>query len=259
MTDENLGESGLETGNVENTLQQPETPSAPENVSYQQNTAEPEKMIPQSEVNNMTAAVRRKSYDKGVEAGKAQNGLQANVDNSASVNESNSSNKGIDQSQMRDMINTQMAEYSNQQKAEAQKRHLDEVANQMVNKFVRDAEEAKKNIDGFDETMARVDLVTVAPGVFATASTLDNPAAVLHHLVANKVIDLASLEELSKKAPELVEFELKKISDRLKQNKNAKNSHAAPDPISQIDTDVRDGMGGAEPESIADFKSIYLG
>ena len=257
MTDE-TSVDGLETNGVDSAVQQTSEQVAPsDNTNYQVEAQE--KLISQSDVNKIVTAQKQKSYDRGLAAAR-QSQVQENYrPEQQSVHSGGvESAPGMNKSQIDEMIKSGVAESMQQQKLQAEQNHWQGVANGMVKKFEESANEARDNIEGFNDTMSRIDLVKVAPGLFAAASSLDNPAEVLHHLVANRAIDIKSLDNLSNDAPQLAAAELKKISDRLKQNKNAKNLPNAPDPIGQIDTNVRDGIGGAEPQSIADFKNSDL-
>ncbi len=255
MTDENLSAEGLPSDGSVGEVS-PSQDSSSEHVGTQAQIDQ-EKSFTQSELNDISGTVRRKSFDKGFEAGLSQSQQEtrshhdvANANGAASFNES----------KVRELVNTQLAEISKNQQATIDKHRIDEQAAQIFKSIDASAEAAKEKIPDFVEVMESVNGFVSTPGILSAVHTLDNSAEVLHYLAKNpsKIPALAALSSdvnMSKAAAS----ELKVISDRLKQNDNAKNSPSAPNPISQIDTNVRDGIGGSEPDSIADFKEIYTG
>lgn len=256
MTDENLSAEGLPSDGSAGEVSQPSQDVSSEHVNTQAATDQ-EKLFTQSELNNMQGTVRRKSYDKGYEAGISQN--QSGTQSQHGAANEGGSAASLDESKVRELINSQIAEVSRQYQADAEDRRVKDYANNIYRSIDANAEAclAKDDIPGFKASMDRVNGFAQFPAVLDVAHTLDNSAEVLRHLSSDEGIDkLAGMAILSRDA---VAERLKKISDRLKQNDNAKKSPSAPNPISQIDTNVRDGIGGSEPDSIADFKEIYTG
>lgn len=163
---------------------------------------------------------------------------------------------GVDEAKIREMISSQVAELSRSHQAAAEnQRHVNE-ANRIYSNI---DENAKANIPA-DEmqdylaSLTRVNGFVEFPGVLQAVHDLDNSAEVLRHLSSDEGVDkLAGMKVLSDAA---VAGRIKKISDRLKQNKSAKDSPSAPNPISRIETNIRDGLGGNQPATVTELRSL---
>ena len=250
MTDEDLSVDGLSSA-VSAGETSPASQEVPSERIGTQAVAEQEKLLTQNEVNNMIGAAKRKAYEKGLDAAQTQGQTTTQSQNSGAQ-------AGLDESRVREIINSQITEVTQQQYAAAEKQRYQRQAEQITGDIAQKMVTARESIPDFDNVMERVNFFDGSPAVVHAVHTLDNPAEVLYHL-ANNPRDIPAIDALSKAMPAAATAELQKISDRLKQNENGKKSPHAPNPISQIDTNVRDGIGGTEPASISDFRSIYKG
>jgi len=255
MTDEILGSSD----SVSSDSQQQGLPV--ENVSQEQQASvsntissaapQQEKMLSQNDVNSMIAGAKRKAYDKGLEVGRSnQEQPTQPITNNVGA--------GIGESQISSMIESKIAEMAKQQQENLVMQNNRDQANRIVADLTSKMEAAKQNIPDYDEAMTAVNNFNDVPAILASVHTLDNAGEVLHHLAKNPK-DIPVLDALARGIPGAATAELRKISDRLKQNANGKKSAYAPEPISQIETNIRDGIGDGTPQSIADFKNIYRG
>lgn len=210
-------------------------------VEPQAQAAPQERMFTQDEVNRVAGDVRRKTTER------FRNHQQ----------ETQLPQSGFDESKVRELVNAQIAEVSKSQQAAIEKQRIDEQATQIYRAIDVSAEAAKEKIPDFVEVMKSVSGFASTPGILSAVHTLDNSAEVLHYLAKNpsKIPALAALSS-DPGMDEAAANELKGISDRLKQNDNAKKHPSAPNPIGQIETNVRDGLGDATPQSIADFRAL---
>lgn len=242
MTDENLSVDGLSTDGSAGDSQ--EVPS--EHLSTPA-VADQEKLLSQNDVNNMIGAAKRKAYEKGLETARTRSQQETQSQHQAGLNEST----------VRELVNSQMAEVSKQQQAAVEDQRNKDYAQKVYRSIDANVDEnlSADEITAFRSAINRVNNFERFPAVLDAVHTLDNSAEVLRHLASDEGIDkLAGMSLLSYDA---VSESLLKISNALKRNKNAKTSSYAPNPISQIDTNVRDGMGGTEPESVADYRQWH--
>lgn len=260
MTDEILGDSVSVTPEsqqqavpVENVSQEAQA-SVPTNQGVAQ--APQEKLLNQTDVNNMIAGAKRKAYDKGLEAGRQTEQAPQGVANNTGV--------GLGESQISSMIESKMAEMAKQQQENLANHNNREKANRIVADLTSKMESARKNTPDYDEVMGVVNNFNDTPAILEAVHTFDNAGEILYHLGKN-LKDLPAINALAlsfQNRPgevNLASTELKKISDRLKQNENGKNSAYAPEPIKKIETNLRDGIGDGTPKSIADYKHVYIG
>jgi hypothetical protein len=256
MTDENLGNSDSGSSDsqqqgvpVDNVNQEPQA-SVSNTIS--ESAPQQEKMLSQNDVNSMIAGAKRKAYDKGLEVGRSNQGQPTQQPIA------NNTGAGLGESQISSMIESKMAEMAKQQQENLVMQNNRDQANRIVADLTSKMEAAKQNIPDYEEAMSSVNNFNDVPAILASVHTLDNAGEVLHHLAKNPK-DIPVLDALARGIPGAATAELKKISDRLKQNENGKKSAYAPEPISQIETNIRDGIGSGTPQSIADFKNIYRG
>lgn len=256
MTDEVLGnsvsvtpESTQQAAPVENVSQETQA-----SVSTDVGVSAPpqEKMLHQTDVNNMIAGAKRKAYEKGIEAGRSQ-------PEQSTQPVANNNGVGLGESQISSMIESKMQEMAKQQQENLARQSHQEHANRIVADLSSKMESARQNIPDYDKVMSVVNNFNDMPAILAAVHSFDNAGEILYHLGKNALKDVPGLDALARGIPLAAANELKEISDRLKQNANGKKSSYAPEPISQIETKTRDGIGDGTPQSIADYKHIYKG
>lgn len=230
--------------------------SAPIESASAQASEPKERMLSQSEVNDIVASQKRRSYEKGLQEGSSKREV-AQPANSSSVNTSSGDgNANFDQI-IDQKVNQRLAEYQEQQAVNAYEQQVDF-------EFNRKLDNARKNIDGFDSVVSTVGDVNRFRAIKLAVSNLENGGDVFHHLAQNpnKMVGLEQLAYQFANADGSMNTapffsEVKKISDQLKMNKNASNMKSVPNPVSQIETNNRDGIGDSSPQSVADFRRIY--
>ena len=264
MTDETLGDIGSVSSEtqqqavpVENVIQETQANVSTGNVD--DSPSSQEEMLTLTDVNNRIAGAKRKAYEKGLKAARAQQPEQ--VQQSVATNNSSA---GLDDSRISSMIESKMADIAKQQQEKlVMDNHRDE-ANRIISELTSKTEVAKQNIPGYEAAMTAVNNFNDVPAILASVYSLDNAGEVLFHLSQN-LKDIPAINALAQTYQgrpgevNLGASELKKISDRLKQNANGKQSTNAPEPVSKIETNTRDGMGDGTPKSIADYKHMYIG
>lgn len=235
---------------------QPKAPSVNEGIvndnlgQVQAQTQEvPSGYIPKERVNKLVVDAKAKAYEKGM--AEAQARLQSQQE--APVQ---SSQAQVDESAINSLLDKRIEALQQQNQQMLMQRQAQEEAQKICSKLNTSAEEFKKNAPDYEDALSRVGNFQEALPILQVAHQLENPAEVLYHL-ANNPRDIPTLNALSLSMPEAAKLEMQRISDRIKQNANAKNS--APAPIGQIETSNRDGIGSSEPQTIADFKAIYRG
>jgi hypothetical protein len=261
MTDE-TSVDGLETNSGNTPLTpEPESSSASDNT----NLAPSDDFISKSQAFAQQKAVREKYYEKGLRAAQAQNQQYDQP-----VSQPSGPSGGVSASQVNEMIGNQLTEITNRQREEAGRARLQEMANSAILDFQSKSDEVKKSNPDFDGGTLMKSAISIAPAAFTASSSLENSPDIWNYLISEKPLEIQNIENLMtpqanatveqvEECQKIAFAQLRKISERLKQNKNAKNMPDAPNPIGQIETDVRDGVGGSEPESVTDWISYYDG
>lgn len=242
MTDENLSAEGLPSDGSTGEILPSSQNASSEHVNTQVETDQ-EKLFTQSEVNNMSGAIRHKAYNKGLETGRTQSQQGSQSQHQA----------GFDESKVRELVNAQMAEVSQKQQVAAEDQRHKDYADKIYRSIDANVDEclSKDDVPAFRTAMERVNNFSQFPAVLDAVHTLDNSAEVLRHLASDDGIDkLAAMSVLSYQA---VSDRLQKISNGLKQNQNAKTSPTAPNPISQIEP-TTNGIGQSTGDSLEEWK-----
>lgn len=209
-----------------------------------------EKMLKQSEVNELIGRVKHDSYAKGKNDAEAQWKTQqpAQPTQPASPAPQATQNVGgipqLTQEQIRSMITEQMQQSEQQKQMQG-----------LANMFVSKMEAGKGKYQDFDQVVTPLNLPQI-PLIWQTASAFDNPADIVYELGKNP----AKLAQLSLVgySPELLKREMQKLSDSLKQNEVAKEQKVANAPLDRPSpSTVGMGNGGKSDLSVQDWRKIY--
>ncbi len=181
-----------------------------------------EKMLRQSEVNEITGHVRKEAYEKGKRdaANEYQKTVSAPSVN-ANVTQSIGGVNQLPDEQIRRLINE-----------EAQKMSQMAVAQKIAQDFTQKLVTAKDKYEDFEQQVSELDLASM-PHIVDWANSLDNTADVIYHL-AKYPEKLASVTYLAKENPRKAAKLLHSLSDSIKQNETAKNQPSVAEPLSQV-------------------------
>jgi hypothetical protein len=206
-----------------------------------------EKMLRQSEVNEIIGKVKHEAYSKGLAERPApvysapvqqqpQYAAQPGM-NAAGIAPT------ISEEHLRKLIAEENA------KSEYAKNY-----ERLVGSFIGKLEQGKNKYEDFEQVVAPLELPKM-PVIWQAAETFDNPAAIVYAL-GKKPGKLAQLLNLAH-SPELVRREMKELSESLQQNESAKEEKAPNAPISRPKpSNVGMGNGDASTLSAQDWKKI---
>lgn len=209
-------------------------------------SAEAEKMLPQSAVNDLVGSAKQKGFDKGYQQAKSENQPQ-----SPQLSQNSSSAPPEDQIRKvaADEFSKQAKAMQDQQFKEFQEREGQRIWGELQAKF----QDAKTDHPDFDQVVKQDDLQQI-PDVLLLANKMDNAGHVVRDLMQNPG-KIASLRMLP---PNLAEKEIRKLSDSIKQNKSAAAAPATPAPLSNIKSSNL-SIGDGKPKTAADYRKLYAG
>jgi hypothetical protein len=207
--------------------------------------ASSEKMLRQSEVNEIAGRSKHEAYQKGKSEAIAEWQSQ-NASTAQAAPQATQMVGGIPQvspEQLRAMIQEE------NQKSEQAKQYQG-----LANMFVSKMEAGKGKYQDFDKVVTPLNLPQI-PMIWQTAAGFENPADIVYEL-GNNPAKLAQLVNLAY-SPELVKREMQKLSDSLKQNEVAEEQKPANAPLSRPKpSNVGMGNGGNKDLSVSDWKKI---
>lgn len=224
-----------------------------DNVSETNQTqAEPvinEKLVPQSQVNEIVGRAKHEAAERAVEAYKRQ---QAQ---SQSQNVSPQQQAHISEDEIKRMTGEEIKRHFGQLEQEAQERANLEAANRVVNTFKEKIMSGKDKYEDFEKVTGNLALKHYPNVVHLLADHVDNSADVLYNLAQNRD-KLYRIEALSAHNPEDAIYEIRRLSDSIKANEQSVNIKHPNAPLSQ-QRPSNTGTGSDSSLSWADLKRKY--
>lgn len=185
----------------------------PVEVTPAQQEVAQEKLLKQSEVNELVGRVKHEAYTKGMRDAVQQQPQQA------------SSMGGMTQltdEQIRQVIADE------RQKQD----HMEQVKNTLTN-FAQQMGAGKSNYSDFDETVANLGDMKNIPHVVQMATETGIAGDIMYELGKNpgKVASLTTLAYIN---PHLAQVEMRKLADSIKANQKAKDVPQANEPLTSV-------------------------
>lgn len=178
----------------------------------QQQQAEQEKLLKQSEVNEIVGRVRQEASEKARREAEAQ---MAQMQAAG----------GLSEEQVRQIVMDQTLKA--QQEAARQA-----YGQQIIGNFVSKMQAGESQYDDFRQKVETLPLEKM-PEIIQMAATLDNTADVMYE-IASKPYKAGNLLNLARTIPELAMVEMQNLSASIKKNKEAQSSIQTPEPLAQM-------------------------
>ena len=201
--------------------------------------ASEEKVLKQSEVNELVGRVKHEAYAKGLREAQMQ---------AAPAQQPQAGSMGGMPQITEDHVRQMIAD-------EAQKQtHMAAVHNTLSN-FVQQMGAGKGKYSDFDETVANLGDFKNIPHVVQLATDTGHAEDVMYELGRNpgKVASLTTLAYIN---PHLAKVEMKKLSDSIKSNQEAAKTPSADEPLSQSKPSTTVGSDNGS-YSVRDFRKKY--
>lgn len=217
-------------------------PSSP-SPEVHQPVAQPEKMLTQTQVDDIVKKV--KSKYSGYE-----NNQTPNVNQNQNVN--------------LDEVRRIAAEEASKKYEESinnhQKNLTQQEAEKTASQFFNKLNEQKVNYPDFDEKVGDFlgqfsNGIADISDIVLLANSVDNTAGIFYELQQNPV-KIAHFRELMKVSPQLALKDMKKLSDSISINEQAKKSTSVHEPLSQIKPSPTTGSDSGSM-SVSDFKKMF--
>jgi len=216
---------------LQNAVAQPEMVQTPPVMAQ---SAPQEKMLPQSEVNDLVGRVRAEATEKGRrEALAAQGQTQQSAPGG-----------GLSEEQIRRMIEEQSSKVQQEQLM-----RMD--AERIVGEFASKMDLGKDTYEDFEDAVRKLDIRTM-PEIVQLANSVGNTADIMYDLAQNPY-KIPALKALAKEYPHLARIEMQKFSKSIDSNKDAVSNVNTRKPLSQMkpSTGIVDNGPG---NTLKDFK-----
>lgn len=215
-----------------------------------------EKMVPQSQVNEIVGNAKREAAERAVEAYKRQ---QTQVPQSPAEQHHNlSSNRGVSEDDIKRVTGDEIKRHFTQIEQEAQERANVDAANRIVGMFKDKIVAGKDKFEDFESVTGNVAMQYYPNVVQLLAEHIDNTADVLYHLAKNRD-KLYRLEALSSHNSSDAIYEMKRLSDSIKANEESSQARHPNSPLSQQRPSNTGTDSGSSSLSMNDLKRKYRG
>jgi hypothetical protein len=213
-----------------------------QSVSAPQEAKPAEKMLSQSEVNELVGKLKRESYEKGLKEGSAK----ATPESSYQPRNNDAASNPLEDDRIRKLIR-------DESERQTQMNMAKKIADEFTQKIIA-AKESNEYPD-FEETVASLNLPEI-PHIVGWVNSLPYSAKILYEMGKNPS-KFANVMLLSHTSPKLAFSELQKLSNSIKENEEAAKQPAAAEPLSQLKPSTT-GTGNGSM-SVRDFrKQPYL-
>lgn len=210
-----------------------------------------EKMIPQSQVNDIVGNAKRDA----IESYKRQQAQQTSQpQQSTQYQEPAQTRNASSEDDIKRLAGDEIKRHFSQLEQEAQERANVEAANRIVGMFRDKIAAGKERFEDFDTVTSNVALQRYPNVVQLLAEHVDNSADVLYHLAKNRD-KMYRIEALSEHSPSDAIYEMKRLSDSIKSNEESSQVKHPNTPLSQ----QRPSNTGTESGSLSmsDLKRKY--
>lgn len=214
-----------------------------------------EKMVPQSQVNEIVGNAKREAAERAVEAYKRQQAPVTQMQ--PPQNHEQSSYRNVSEDDIKRVTGDEIKRHFSQIEHEAQERANVDAANRIVGMFKDKIVAGKGKFEDFESVTGNVAMQYYPNVVQLLAEHVDNTADVLYHLAKNRD-KLYRLEALSGHNSSDAIYEIKRLSDSIKSNEEASQVRHPNSPLSQ-QRPSNTGTDSGGSLSMNDLKRKYRG
>lgn len=214
-----------------------------------------ERMIPQSQVNEIVGNAKREAAERAVEAFKRQQ-APATSQHASTPHSETSSRREISEDDIKRHAGDEIKKHFTKLEQDAQERANVEAANRIVGMFRDKVLAGKDRYEDFESVTGNVAMQYYPNVVQLLAEHVDNSADVLYHLAKNRT-KLYELESTcAHNSPDAI-YEIKRLSDSIKANEQTSQVKNPNAPLSQQRPSNTGTSSGAL--SMTDLKRKYRG
>jgi hypothetical protein len=214
-------------------------------------TAQQEKMLRQSEVNDIVGRAKAEAGARAVEQ------YKRSQQESQQSQQTNNNHDAMTEERIRKLAGEEAARLRSEWMAQQQTQHETESAKRIVKTFYDKISTGSEKFDDFDQVTSDVKLERFPNTVHMLAEHIDNADEVMYEISKNRS-KLARIEQTSRDFPEEALWDLKRLSESIKANKTAASIKSPRAPLSQ-QRSHNVGKDEGSVLSIRDLKAKYKG
>lgn len=217
--------------------------------------ASQERLLPQSQVNEIVGRAKQEAAERAVEAYKRQQ--QQSQPNYAQQNDYgyNQSQRALSEDDVKRLTGEELSRQRDQWAKEYQEKADADTAQRIVNAYKDKIAPGKEKYEDFEAVTNNVDMRYYPNVVQLLAEYVDNSHDVLYDLAKHRT-KLAQIEQLCAHNPQDAIYEMKRLSDSIKANEQTSSVKHANSPLSQ-QRPSNTGTDSGNSLSIRDLKRKY--
>lgn len=235
--------------------QSADTGSAPVSSHTPDSSAPSEKMLRQSEVNDIVGRAKQDAASRAVDQYKrSQESQQPNYQQ----NQAPQQQQGMSEERYRQVAAEEAQKIRDQERADYQTRSETDNAQRIVKNFYDKMAAGKDKYEDFEKVTGDVELQRFPNTVHMLAEMVDNPHDVLYELSKNRA-KLAQIELTAREFPQEAVHDLRRLADSIKNNEAATSRRTPNAPLSQQRPSNVGTDSGNNALSMRDLKARYKG
>lgn len=220
----------------------------------QDTSASAEKMLKQSEVNDIVGRRSQEAATRAVEQYKRSQ--ESNQSSQQSQTIQPQQNYSMSEERYRQVAAEEAQRIRDQERSEWQTRSETENAQRIVKNFYDKIAAGKEKYEDFEKVTGDVELQRFPNTVHMLAEMVDNPHDVLYELSKNRA-KMAQIELTAREFPQEAVHDLKRLAESIKNNESASNRRIPNPPLSQQRPSNLGTDSGSNALSMRDLKAKY--
>lgn len=237
---ESIMDGSQEVGQVADVSSAPVSNNSPPEVSQPQSGGSSEKLLKQSEVNEIVGREKKEA----VERYKRE---------MSSTSQPQQSPQSLSQDDVKRMAAEEVERLRNEYQQDALRTAQEQEAKRIASDFFTKLEANKDKYPDLPKAMADIDLPSYGNAVQLAAS-VENTADVWNHLV-NDPVKLEAINLMAARSPKAAIAQIKRLSESLKENEQAGNFKLPNEPLSKLKPSNTGMDTGAM--SVSDYRKKY--
>lgn len=210
-----------------------------------------EKLVPQSQVNEIVGNAKREAAARAVEAYKSQQAQAV----ATPQHQEPVSHRNMSEDDIKRLTGDEIKRHFTQIEQDATERANMEAANRIVNQFRDKVVAGKDKFEDFESVTSNVAMQYYPNVVQLLAEHVDNPADILYHLAKNRD-KLYRLEALSAHNHSDAVYDIKRLAESIKSNDGVSSAKNPKAPLSQ-QRPSNTGTDSGGTLSFSDLKQKY--
>lgn len=214
-----------------------------------------EKMLTQSHVNNMIKGIKHK-YDNRIQ--EQENKIMQYESELSSRGNQTVSPSNLNEDAIKRIVEQQINILHEKSKEVISHQNAQQQAEKIAYEFKEKMKEGLSKYSDFDEVVSEIPFSSI-PGIITLATEMDNTSDIMYELSQNpmRIANLQQLIALNPQNPVQAKKELKKLSDSLYKNDEAKQVKTAKEPLSQSKPSPRGNNNDLSSMSVSDFRKRF--